>query len=319
MMELEIAIDAPDSCCAVVGADGFLGRALVSRLKSLGVPALTFTRGNPVLSGVDLKIPADVKTVFWLASSITPSVAEVDPDAVDEDVQAFRSFLNALSRKGSQGKQPRVIIIGSGGTVYSPSSVPPYSEMAPLHYGTAYAAAKLRLEQVLQSCYGGPHVILRAANVYGPGQLPKRGQGVIAHWMDAIVRHQPISVFGNKNSTRDYLYIEDAVSAMVKVAHIDPALPLPSVINVGSGRPCSLMELAMAVLAATGSTATSLVFAPGRFFDTDHNYLNVERAATMIGWRPETTLEAGLKNTWAWHNESPCATDVSTLSARARR
>jgi UDP-glucose 4-epimerase len=116
----------------------------------------------------------------------------------------------------------RVVAVSSGGTIYDTGNPPPYSEASPVRPSNAYGEAILAMETLLRDRWPN-HVVLRASNAYGPGQPAQRGQGVIAHWFDSVLREQPIRMIGDPETRRHYLYIDDLVGALRSVATItDP-------------------------------------------------------------------------------------------------
>ncbi len=275
---------------AVIGARGFLGRALVPALRSSGVPAAEFTRATPFLSEGGAAAPglAAAGTVYYLASTINPAIAERDPDAVATDRQRFASFLEALARLD---RPPRVVLPSSGGTVYDPAAPPPYAETAPTRPGGRYGAAKLELEDALLGS-GLPAVVLRISNAYGPGQPTGTGQGVVAHWLAAAAKAEPILVYGDPAASRDYVYVSDVADALVLAGSGD----VTGVVNVGSGVPTSLETLLELVREVTG--ALEVQRTPGRGFDVAHTWLDVRRASVELGWTARTALREGLRATW---------------------
>jgi UDP-glucose 4-epimerase len=290
--------DATSTPTAVVGAAGFLGSSLVHTLHAGGVPVATFTRKTPFLT--DSGSPDDglvaARTVFWLASSINPAIAESEPWRVHEDRGTFVSLLRAIERLADP---PRVVLVSSGGTVYDPAVPPPYREDSPARPRGAYGRAKLELERLLHESALGPGraVAVRVSNAYGPGQPAASGQGVIAYWLRALAAGDPITIFGDPATTRDYVYVDDIAAALAAV-HRRPG-PLPRVLNVGSGVPTSLEDLADLVRTAAGSR-TEIVREPARGFDVPHSWLDVRLAADLLGWQPATPLPAGVAAAWHW-------------------
>lgn len=295
--------DPTSTPAAVVGAAGFLGSALVHTLRADGVPVATFTRKTPFLTdsgSPDDGLPA-ARTVFWLASSINPAIAESEPGRVREDREVFCSLLRALERLADP---PRVVLVSSGGTVYDPRLPPPYREDSPARPRGAYGRAKLDLERLLHGAPGaaGRSLAVRVSNAYGPGQPAASGQGVIAYWLRALAAGEPITIFGDPATTRDYVYVDDIAAALAAV-HRHPG-PLPPVLNVGSGRPTSLTELAALVRAAAGDGA-AVEHRPARGFDVPHSWLDVRLAADLLGWHPRTSLPDGIAAAWRWTQSPP--------------
>lgn len=282
---------------AVVGASGFIGTALTRRLTTDGLRVRTFTRKAPFLTGAgDLASGvATSETVFWLSSSVNPAVAEERPDLVDYDQSQFEALLRCLE---SVPHSPRVVLLSSGGTVYDPRSDPPYREDSPVRATTAYARAKLALEASLRSADLPDRckLVVRAANAYGPGQPARRGQGVIAYWLQAALTGQPLVLLGDLDTVRDYVHIDDLVGALVKVHGF--AGDLPPVLNVGSGKRTSLGELADTVISVVEDRPLELEVRPARSFDLPSTWLDIGLAMQTLGWQPGVPLRDGVASAW---------------------
>ena len=281
---------------AIVGAAGFLGRSLVEALRRSATPHSAYTRSVPFLGPDGVAAPglASAHTVYWLATQINPQIAEQQPSKVAEDLAVFEGFLHAV--RGLPAP-PTVVLLSSGGTVYDPQTDPPYAETAPTRPLSAYGRAKLDLEQLLAARAPGRFVTLRVSNAYGPGQPVASGQGVIAHWLRAARRGEDVRLFGDPDTTRDYVYVDDIAGALCLLAAHDG--PLPPVLNIGSGRPTTLRELADTVLAVVDDPALRLAVEQRRSFDVPRTWLDVSLAASVLGWSPHTSLADGITAAWA--------------------
>ncbi|MEO6089945.1 MAG: NAD-dependent epimerase/dehydratase family protein [Umezawaea sp.] len=282
----------------VVGANGFIGARLCEAFQDSGTgrltreqPAVLDSGLHPALSGADV--------VFYLATTINPALADQYPERVRADQDMFVRLLDGLA---GLADPPLVVYPSSGGAIYDPSAPLPFVERGtPAVPVTAYGRAKLVMEKELRRRQDAvPSVILRLSNVYGPGQLPIRGQGVVAHWMHAMLTGQQIRLFGDPGAIRDYVYVDDVVEAMLDVRGMWLAgESLPPVMNIGSGEQTSLQDLVQAVQTAMAE-AMRVETAPGRKFDRRDAVLDVGLAADTLGWRPRTKLADGLAASWAW-------------------
>lgn len=281
---------------AVVGASGFLGRALVAALNRAGTPVSAYTRSVPFLTpgGRPEAGLASARTVYWLATQINPQSAEQDPGKVVADRAAFEKFLQTL--RGVE-PAPTIVLLSSGGTVYDPATDPPYAESARTRPLSAYGRAKVALEGLLAERAPGRHVALRVSNAYGPGQPTASGQGVVAHWLRAAGRGEDIRVFGDPATTRDYVYVNDIADALVAVDGLD--VELPPAVNIGSGRPTSLGELAETVLDVVAAQGLRVIIEQRRSFDVSQTWLDVTLAGEILRWQPATSLRDGIGAAWA--------------------
>ena len=119
---------------------------------------------------------------------------------------------------------------------------------------------------------------------------------MIAHWLASAADGAILRILGDPASTRDYVYIDDVVAALVRVHHYRGALP--DTLNVGSGRPTTLAELADIVLAAVADPTVSVQVGPGRPFDVDRTWLDTSLARRMLEWVPEVPLTEGVRRSW---------------------
>lgn len=282
----------------MVGAGGFLGRHLVSALEAAGRRVASYTLGHPFASAAGEPAPelAAARTVYWLASIINPQLS-LDPQRVAADRRAFAGFLDVLD---AHALTPTVVALSSGGTVYDPDTPAPYREDSPARPRTEYGVAKLELERLLSQRCPTRCVTLRVSNAYGPGQPVAAGQGVIAHWLAAAAVGSPIAVFGDPMTTRDYVYAGDIAAALVGVdTAVREGRDLPPVVNIGSGQPTSLQELAELVLDVVGVPGSRIEHHQRRSFDLPHTWLDIRLAHSVLGWQPSTPLPEGIRLAWA--------------------
>ena len=283
---------------AVVGAGGFIGSALASRLAASGVKVKAFTREVSFMAGRERLAPdvSSSRTVFWLAASVNPAVAEERPDLVERDLATFEQLLRGIE---ATTDPPRVVLLSSGGVVYDPDLPPPYREDSPVRASTAYGESKLSLERLLWSADmpDDSKIVIRVSNAYGPGQPARRGQGVIAHWLHAASTGHPLVLLGAPETMRDYVYVGDIVDALSAVHRT--ARPVPPIVNVGSGQGTPLGELAKVVLDVVGDPTLKLEVRPARAFDLSRTWLDIQLAARTLDWRPRTSLRDGVAAAWA--------------------
>lgn len=285
----------PIRSAAVIGADGFIGRRLTDALTGRGVQVSAFTRASREPCWPD--DPAAPSVVFYLASSITPAVAEQRPELVVAD---HRGLAELLCRLAHSPRPPTVVLTSSAGTVYDPALRGPCTEDAPTRATSRYGAAKLALERLLHSHSDSiPSVVLRLSNVYGPRQRAGKSQGVLAYWLAAALAEEPLQVIGDTRTTRDYVYIDDVVDCMIRVAAVSPGLAAggPVTLNVGAGVRTSLAEL-LGVVERVVGRPLAVEHRPGRPVDRRDTHIDVRLALHLLGWRPRTALVDGVHAMW---------------------
>jgi UDP-glucose 4-epimerase len=278
---------------AVIGSNGFFGRALIAALRADGGSVVEFSSARPFLhpDGSPTDELARASTVCYLASRINPAIAERDSRAASAHVTTVQGLLDAL-----RGSGKRLIYPSSGGTVYDTDKEPPYAETSPLRPKGRFGSTKLRVEELLSKASGIETVAMRISNAYGPGQPTGTGLGVIAHWLAAAAEGEPLRIFGASETTRDFIYIDDVRAAFQSVISAsDP----PPVVNIGSGIPTTLAEVAEIISEIVDGI--QIVQEADRGFDVARTWLNIELAKQTLGWKPSVELHDGISRTWE-HN-----------------
>jgi UDP-glucose 4-epimerase len=277
---------------AVTGSNGFLGRALVTALRAAGTEVVEFPSTRPFLcpDGSPTDELARASSVCYLASRINPAIAERDPAAVAEHVATLTGLIRALGDSGT-----RLIYPSSGGTVYDTDLDPPYAETSQLRPIGRFGSTKVAIEQLLFEAPQVESVAMRISNVYGPGQPRRKGFGVIAHWLASAAEGEPLHMYGNPDTTRDFVYIDDLCDAFLRVVSSDDP---PSVVNIGSGVPTSLAELAEII--SDTLDGVEIVHEPDRSFDVARTWLDVSLAKKTLGWSPRVQLREGIGRTWEY-------------------
>ncbi|MFF5981527.1 NAD-dependent epimerase/dehydratase family protein [Streptomyces olindensis] len=286
------ALSRTAGTAAVVGASGFIGSHLYRGLTSAGIRTFGFTRDNPFapLGSVHREL-LKAETIYYVAGSTTPALTEERPDLAKADLWNLQMLLWSVRKTAHR---PLVVLASSGGTVYAPDAPQPFREDAPTLPVSAYGAAKLDQERALTAVEWITPVVLRFSNLYGPRQVPRRGCGVIAHWVKAVREGAPLTLYGH--SSRDYLHVEDAVEALLAVhrhAARLRAARTPTTLNIGSGVPVGLNELHECFERAAGHSIP-VQRRPARSFDRTEICLDVTAAGKTLDWTPQIPLETGL-------------------------
>ena len=298
----------------VYGADGFIGRHLVRRLIGSGQPVRAVSRrfgrdfadeveGRASLVAADLAQPLamasslqDVDTVVQLMSSSSPGLRNDHAVAdIAENVVPHVVFLENCLRAGVK----RYVFISSGGTVYGPNAPIPTPETAPTNPISSHGLTKLFVEKYIQmhGHLGGlEYVILRVANPFGPGQIFRKGQGLVPAIIDRWQKRQPVRIFGDGTARRDYIFIDDVIDA-IEAATAMPGRP-QLILNVGSGETRSVNEVVEAIEKAAGF-ALKREYVAARSTDVDVAYLDITRAKEALNWAPRTEFQDGMKQTVA--------------------
>jgi len=295
---------------AIIGADGFIGRHLAGHLAAMPPLELVLIGrqfADDVLARrcprarlvrADMTSPeastacAGADAVIDLAASESPqSLAGSGQEEVAAIAASHCGFYERLAGCGVR----QVVMLSSGGTVYGRSDASRIAENHPARPLSPYGTAKLMTEQGLDDAAqhaGFDHTILRAANCYGPGQAVKRRQGLIAAILHCYEADQPLKVAGDGTTVRDYVHVDDVVDAIVMA--IDKVPGEGERINIGSGRGTSILEL-VDLFAAAAGRRLDVVFGPANDFDVPRNVLDIGKAARLLGWSPQVSLESGIE------------------------
>ena len=204
-------------------------------------------------------------------------------------------------------KVPR-LLYASSMTLYGDCKVVPTPESEPCVPDSYYGITKFAAERYVHSTAARPDLgfdfsvtSLRMFSVYGPGQSYNNPyQGVLGIFSGNVLRGEPITIFGDGQQTRDFVFVGDIVDGWSRALANKAAKG--QVINLGGGRETSINDLAHAVTGAFGFAKGKydIRHAPGRPGEQRSVQADVSKARELLGWEPKTSFEEGLKQTVAW-------------------
>lgn len=203
-----------------------------------------------------------------------------------------------LSAHKKTGFLPRQLIFASTSAVYAGNRLPPFSEHTREVANSPYGIAKLSAESYLDWYHrisGVTTSILRYGNVYGPRQSSSGEAGVIAKFIDAMIKSEPLCVYGDGNHVRDYIHISDIVSANVAVAEHQAQ----GTFVVGTGVATSTNDLAK--LCQQLRPDTTLAHATHELQEQARSWLDSSKLAATTHWKPKVKLKTGLASTLGWY------------------
>ncbi len=304
----------------ITGATGAIGQAFLTRLlasadprlRRMDVIALTgSTAGKQLIHerfpavqaiqhtawrGEELrKALADVDVLVHLAWSSVPGTASLDPDAdLRENVLDLLPVMDLAAECGVA----RVLFVSSGGTVYGPMLQElPITEDHRLAPATAYGSSKLSFEHMLgghAAMHGYKPVVLRPSNVYGMATFNSKPQGVVQHWMKAILEDRPIELWNEGATMRDFIHIDDMVEALILAMMYAGNR---TVFNISTGVGTTLSEL-VSKLEEIAGRRIDIVHRNGPAGAVDRNVLSPAMARSELGFEAEVSLDEGLRRTW---------------------
>ncbi len=236
----------------------------------------------------------DVDCVYHLAARVSVPESVLYPREYNQvNVGGTVTLMEAMRDVGV-----RRVVFASSGTVYGNQPMQPVKEDAIPNPRSPYAVSKLAAEyyvKTIGSLWGIETVCLRVFNAYGPGQRsPAVHTPVIPGFLRQAWENGTIVVHGDGKQTRDYIYIDDVVNAMMAAAEAPEINQLT--LNIGSGSETSIQELVHEVLEVTGGNP-EVVNNPRNEGGLSRLCADISLAREKLGYAPKVTLQEGLKRT----------------------
>jgi UDP-glucose 4-epimerase len=295
----------------ITGGAGFLGAALSNRLfrqghhvrvlddLSTGNPAaldpeIHFTRGDINDRPKLWTLLQDIDCVYHLAARVSVPESILFPRDYNEvNVGGTATLMEAARDAGT----PRVVLASSG-AVYGDQEQPMMSEDMTPHPHSPYAVSKLASEwyvRTIGELSGIETICLRIFNAYGPGQrIPPSHPPIIPNFIRQSKQNGTLIYHGDGNQTRDYVYVDDVVNALVAASSVTGLDE--QVINIGSGTETSVRELANLVIEITGGKPEK-VYNPRVGGGVSRMCADVSLAKEKLNFVPLIPLEMGLRLT----------------------
>lgn len=286
----------------ILGSGGFIGSNITSRLQAdghrVGVGTFSAFSGKPKSPEEFAEIVNTFDWVIHAATASTPSSSAGSPlSELEDNLRTTLSLAQALQAR----PDCRLIYLSSAGTLYGETAdgnVPEESAIEPRSYHGAGKVAAEHFLRALAAQFRNRVVVLRPSNVYGPGQSPRPGFGIVPTAFSRCLDGQPLTIWGDGRNVRDYLYVDDLTDLVVRVVCSDNSRKF-SIINAASGKGHSLIELLDAVQSVSG-TSIKLDFQPARSTDAVRVVPDRSLASKLYGWTPRTELLEGLERTFEW-------------------
>lgn len=311
----------------VIGGSGFIGSALLKALASDKSRIITvlgrstsprhplpvgmhYTQGDASDQYLMKKLITQSDEIIDLAYSTVPKTSYVDP--LFDVVANLPTAVNLL-QIASKAKIRRYILVSSGGAVYGNTSVKKIKENHPTNPISPYGISKLVAEKYaifFHEMNQLPVIIVRPGNPYGALQLGQTVQGFVGAAISAIRANEPVTVFGEHGTIRDYLHIEDLAFGLYSILESGVE---GCTYNLGSGCGSSNLDILniLAQYARLEGFNIKINYEPDRPFDVRSNVLDSSLAFKHTGWKSSVTLHQGLARVW---HESRSKITSSNLS-----
>ena len=299
----------------VTGGSGFVGANLVRKLLEKGADVRVLDnleRGNPAyLDGLDVELVVDdirnaeginkafsgIDKVVHLAAFGSVVESLQDPRTnFDINVQGTFNVLSCARENGIE----KLVFSSTGGALIG-DAVPPVNEKSLPKPISPYGAGKLCCEAYCHAfslSYGINTICTRFANVYGPYSDHKGG--VINQFFRRLQADEPLVIYGDGSSTRDYIHVDDLCEG-ITLALLTDTLE-NDVVHLASGRETSLSELAQIMIDISRKPEHPIVYEAKRVGEVDRNFARFDYASETLGFEPRYELQQGLRETWDWLN-----------------
>lgn len=298
----------------VIGGAGFIGTHLVSELLATGRTVTILDRRTDAIQelprGADYvagdfgqcqlirELLCNHEEVIHLAYTSVPKTSFENP--FSDLLENLPPTVQLFAETAESGR--KLLFVSSGGTVYGEAGTLPIREDHPTRPISPYGLTKLTLEgyaHLYAVTHGLKFVCVRPANAFGPGQKPFTGQGFIASAMTSMMRGLPVTVFGQRGTVRDYIYVGDLAAGIVSA--LEKGRP-SEIYNLGSGVGRTNMDVIEAILPLMKglSHEIRIEHLPERTFDVRANILDSGKLHKDTGWSPTTPFDKGLLRTREW-------------------
>lgn len=298
----------------LLGAAGFIGTnltielakktedeiTLVDRSKEFFKPIVSMDLKNVHILEADLTVDMDFdsilkdqEVVYHLVSTTVPTTSNqhISQELVSNVIFSANLF-EACIRCGVK----KVVFVSSGGTVYGKEVDCPLKEKTATNPISSYGVQKITIEKLLylyRYMYGLDYRIIRLANPYGPYQRPNGVLGAVTTFTYKALKGDEITVYGDGSVVRDFIYIDDAIRAIMKIVNGENK---HRTFNLGCGYGTSIKQVLETIEKALG-IKLNVSYLEGRKVDVPVNYLDISRYEKYYGALNPISLEDGIRKT----------------------
>ena len=295
----------------VTGGAGFIGSHIVDDLVSDGHQVLVIddlSTGN--FNNINPK--ADFENLDITNSRISAVIKSFEPDVISHfaaqtsvsistnnpTLDANSNFIGTINvfEAMNKTKCSNLIYINTGGALYGEPQYLPLDEAHPINPISPYGLSKWVAEKyILMQKRSYQFIkVLRLSNVYGPRQDSYGEAGVVSIFLNKMLSNEPVTIFGNGNQTRDFIYVGDVASAFKLAMEKDKSFS----VNISSGKSVTINELYELMSGIVGNSIDAN-YENIRLGDLTHSVLSNDLAKKLLGWVPVTDLLEGAKRTFS--------------------
>ena len=304
----------------ILGAGGFLGTNLtieyfkrgntdirvfdynesyLENIKKECSNAITYISGDFNLNTNIDELVKDVDIVYHLISTSIPATSNL---AIEKDLKENVIMTTRLLDACVRQDVKKIVFISSGGAVYGKEDKMPLKEDAPSKPISSYGIQKITIEKLLylyDYLYGLDYRVIRLANPYGPYQRPNGRLGVVTTFINDVIHNKHLKVFGDGEIVRDYIYVDDAINAIINIVEgegKDRNGKVYKTFNVGSGVGKSINSVIEDIRKIFDKNI-EVEYVDGRKSDVPINYLDISLYESIYGKLIKNSFEEGIVKT----------------------
>ncbi len=243
-----------------------------------------------------LKVAQCMECIVHLAANtgVIPSIEDPRGDCEVNVIGTF-NYLEAARQNGAK----KFILASSGAPLGE--QLPPISEEKVPKPISPYGASKLAGEGYCSAFFGsfGLHTVaLRFGNVYGP--LSTHKGSVVARFIKQALAGQTLIIYGDGNQTRDFIYIDDLINAVLAAAGTDLSGEVFQIATHKETTVNEIAEMLKTIIESKTGNAVNLSYADARAGEVLRNFSEISKARELLGWEPKWSVEEGLEATVEW-------------------
>ena len=240
----------------------------------------------------------DPEVCFHLAAQSSVVVSVQDPvldfeHNILQPIQLLHTLINSNCKK--------FVFTSSGGTIFGePENIPTAENDYSSEPASPYGVAKKKLNEIIKTMTSNTtlsYSILNLSNVYGPRQDPHGEAGVVSIFSNKYLNGERPVIYGNGEQTRDYIFVQDVISALIKSSKIQEDLFL----NIGTGIETSVNQLSES-LKTQFSSDLEPIFKDARDGELQRSVLDNTKARKLLNWEPQYDLNSGMIEVKNWIN-----------------